>query len=392
MKHIELWNLVEAHRGDLIGFAQKLVQTPSMPGHEQEVAALLQAEMERLGYDRVWADKAGNAIGCMNGGKGSSLMLNGHMDHVATGDASRWPHLPFGGEIHNGELWGRGAVDMKGALAAMVYAGGLVKKLGAFLAGDLYVSGTVQEEVGGLGAQHLSQTLPMARVVVGEASANHLRRGHRGRVELLAHFEGRSVHASMPDLGVNPHFALARFVQGLRLLPMASDPDYGVSTVAPTTVTSEPESANVTPSAVHLVLDWRNVPGENSEAILAKLESLLKDSLEAGCRGRIEVGTKELISYTGLHMTYPDAFPPFTTPASEPWLMQAQAVLTQAMGREVEIGTWRFATDGGHFAAAGATVVGFGPGDDALVHTVDERLPVDQLVESVVGYLALITG
>jgi succinyl-diaminopimelate desuccinylase len=392
MKHIELWNLVEAHRGDLIGFAQKLVQTPSMPGHEQEVAALLQAEMERLGYDRVWADKAGNAIGCMNGGKGSSLMLNGHMDHVATGDASRWPHLPFGGEIHNGELWGRGAVDMKGALAAMVYAGGLVKKLGAFLAGDLYVSGTVQEEVGGLGAQHLSQTLPMARVVVGEASANHLRRGHRGRVELLAHFEGRSVHASMPDLGVNPHFSLARFVQGLRLLPMASDPDYGVSTVAPTTVTSEPESANVTPSAVHLVLDWRNVPGENSEAILAKLESLLKDSLEAGCRGRIEVGTKELISYTGLHMTYPDAFPPFTTPASEPWLMQAQAVLTQAMGREVEIGTWRFATDGGHFAAAGATVVGFGPGDDALVHTVDERLPVDQLVESVVGYLALITG
>jgi acetylornithine deacetylase/succinyl-diaminopimelate desuccinylase-like protein len=55
----------------------------------------------------------------------------------------------------------------------------------------------------------------------------------------------------------------------------------------------------------------------------------------------------------------------------------------------MEVGTWRFATDGGHFAAEGATVLGFGPGDEALVHTVEERLPVEQLVECLVGYTAL---
>jgi succinyl-diaminopimelate desuccinylase len=389
MEYAERWNRVQSRRRDLVAFACKLVQTPSMPGQEGNLAALVQAEMERLRYDEVWADEAGNVIGRIAGGDGPSLMLNGHMDHVDAGDPARWPYPPFGGEVHDGELWGRGAVDMKGALAAMVYAGGLIKELGALPPGDLYVSGVVQEEVGGLGARHLARSLPVARAVVGEASRNHLRRGHRGRTELIAHFEGRSVHASMPDLGINPHFSMARFLHGFRTLNMAFDQEYGSSTVAPTHVLSEPESANVTPSALHLILDWRNIPGEGVEPIVAKLEELLARSLEPGCRGWIEIAAKKLTSYTGLRMTYADVFPSFTTPADDPWLAEAQAILSAAWDREVEVGTWRFATDGGHLAEAGATVIGFGPGDDSLVHTVEERLPLDQLVESVVGYIAL---
>jgi acetylornithine deacetylase/succinyl-diaminopimelate desuccinylase-like protein len=63
----------------------------------------------------------------------------------------------------------------------------------------------------------------------------------------------------------------------------------------------------------------------------------------------------------------------------------------EVLGRKVEVGTWRFATDDGHLAAAGATAIGFGPGGDRLVHTLEERLPVDQLLESTVGCLALCT-
>ncbi|MFN2224886.1 MAG: M20/M25/M40 family metallo-hydrolase, partial [Anaerolineae bacterium] len=375
---------------DLVAFAQKLIQTPSPSGAEGEVAALVQAEMERLGYDEVWIDEAGNVVGRVAGGDGPSLMLNGHMDHVDAGDPAQWPCPPFGGEIHDGELWGRGAADMKGALAAMVYAGGLVARLAVTPPGDLYVSGVVQEEVGGLGSRHLARTLAVDRAVIGEASANHLRRGHRGRMELRAHFEGRSVHASMPDLGVNPHFSLARFLSGLPVLSMATDPVYGASTVAPTRLVSEPESANVTPAALRLTLDWRNIPGESAEEVVTKLEALLSQSLGGGCQGRIELATKELTSYTGMTMAYADAFPSFTTAADHPWLAEARLALAGVLGREVEVDTWRFATDGGHFAAAGATVIGFGPGDDRLVHTVEERLPLEQLVESVVGYLALV--
>ena len=389
MDYRELWHLARAEHEGLVALARKLVQTPSMPGQEAGVAALLQAEMDRLGFDRVWRDEVGNVIGWIRGGDGPSLMLNGHMDHVDTGDTGRWPHPPFGAEIRDGELWGRGAADMKGALAAMVYAGSLVKKLGTSLPGDLYISGVVQEEVGGLGARHLARALPVERAIIGEASSNHLRRGHRGRVELCACFEGRSVHASMPELGINPHFSMSRFLAGLRVMKMASDVDYGTSTVAPTRVVSEPMSANITPTSLQLVLDWRNIPGESPEEIVAKLEGVLAGSLEVGCQGRIEVAMKELVSFTGVRTTYPDTFPSFTTAADHPWLVQACTVLATALGRPVEVGTWRFATDGGHFASEGATVLGFGPGDEALVHTVEERLPIEQLIESVVGYTAL---
>lgn len=389
MNHIEIWNLVEANRQGLVAFAQKLVQTPSLSGQEGDVAALIQDEMAHLGYDETWVDKAGNVVGRIAGGHGPSLMFNGHMDQVDVGDPARWPYPPLGGEIHDGALWGRGAADMKGALAAMIYAGGLLKKLPAPPPGDRYVSAVVQEEVGGLGSRYLAEHLPVDRAVVGEASKNHLRRGHRGRVELVAHFQGRSVHASMPDLGINPHVSMAHFVILLQSLQMAEEPPYGKSSVAPTRVTSEPESANVTPGALHLVLDWRNVPGESPQEILAKLEAPMARCLESGCEGRVEIASKELVTYTGLRMSYLDTFPSFTTAADHPWLVQAQSVLAETLGRQVDVDTWRFATDGGHFAAAGTTVIGFGPGDAGVVHTVEERMPLGELVESVVGYLAL---
>lgn len=386
-------NWVAAHREALIDFAQRLVQTPSMSGQEGSVAALVRAELEGLGYDRVWVDEVGNVVGLIDGADGPALMLNGHMDQVATGDPASWPHPPLGGELHDGALWGRGACDMKGALAAMVYAGAAVKALGRAPSGPLYVTGVVQEEVGGLGARHLSHTLPAQRAIVGEASANQLRRGHRGRVELEVILEGCSVHASMPDLGINPHRSMARFIGGLGSLPMASDAAsgaaYGASTVAPTRISSGPESANVTPAWLRLVLDWRNIPGEGPAQILNQLQGLLAASLDPGCRGRVEVASKVLTGYTGVERSYPDVFPSFTTAADHPWLLQSQQTLQAALGREVNIGVWRFATDGGHFAEAGMEVIGFGPGDDRLVHTVEERIGIDELLESVVGYVAL---
>jgi putative selenium metabolism hydrolase len=389
MEWSKLWRAAEAYREELVAFASALVKTRSPSGQEDKVAELIRAEMGRLGYDKAWIDQAGNVIGWIEGGDGPSLMLNGHMDHVDAGNPGHWRHPPFGGTIEGGDLWGRGSVDMKGALAAMVYAGGLAKKLGLSLPADLYVSAVVQEEVGGLGARHLAQTLAVERAVVGEASGNQLRRGHRGRVELSARFEGRSVHASMPALGTNPHFSMARFVDLLQDLEMTSDSEYGSSTVAPTSVTAEPKSANVTPATLDLVLDWRNIPGESPQEIVAKLDSLLSSSLVADCTGRIEIALKELTSYTGLNLTYPDVFPSFTTPTDHQWLQEARSTLDDALERDIAVDTWRFATDGGHFAKAGTTVIGFGPGDDALVHTVEERIGIDQLVESLVGYMAL---
>jgi succinyl-diaminopimelate desuccinylase len=146
--------LTVQYRDEMTAFCQRLVQTPSLPGEEGDVAALIRAEMERLGYDRVWIDDWGNVIGLLRGrGTGRSVMFNGHMDHVHPGNPKDWPHPPYSGEIKDGRLWGRAAADMKGPLAAMIHAGGALAREGIRPPGDLYVAAVVQEEVGGLGTQ-----------------------------------------------------------------------------------------------------------------------------------------------------------------------------------------------------------------------------------------------
>src|SRR5687767_9494297 len=102
MRNLAPFNLVDQHWDNLVHFTQRLIQTPSLPSEEGDMADLVQAEMQRLGFDEAQVDRAGNVVGTMRGGRsGSSLMLNTHMDHVAVGDLAQWPHPPFGAEIHD---------------------------------------------------------------------------------------------------------------------------------------------------------------------------------------------------------------------------------------------------------------------------------------------------
>ena len=139
----------------MIDFIQQMVRIPSLPGHERDLALAIQREMERLAYDVVWVDEAGNVIGQIKGGGGPTVLLNGHMDHVDSGPAEGWPQPPFSGIIIDGELWGRASVDMKAPVACMIYAASLFKSLNVTPPGDIYMTVAVMEEIGGLGTEHL---------------------------------------------------------------------------------------------------------------------------------------------------------------------------------------------------------------------------------------------
>jgi succinyl-diaminopimelate desuccinylase len=392
MSEMDLWLLAQTCRSDLVGFARRLIQIPSLPGYEAEVASLIKAEMERLDFDEVATDQVGNVIGWVRKGDGPSLMFNGHMDHVDPGDPAGWPHPPYGGDLDEEELWGRGSVDMKGPLAAMVYAAGLAKQHNLLLPGELCVACVVMEEVGGLGTRALLSRLKPSFAMVGEPSNGELMRGHRGRVELAARVGGRSVHASVPEQGINPHYALARFLVRLEVLPMTQDPVFGASSVSPTLYRTDQTSANVTPGEAQLTLDWRNVPGETPEQIVERLTPLLAECLPPGAESQVGVKSERLTTYTGHVEDFPSIFPSFALPVAHPLLGAAQRILSEALERSVPVGVWHFATDGGHLMAAGVPTIGFGPGDPALAHTNRERLPLEALVEGVAGYLALATG
>ncbi len=390
-KH-DLAHLAERQTQAMISFCQRIVQTPSLPGEEGQVAALVRREMEALGYDDVWTDEWGNGVGLLRGeGAGRSVMFNGHMDHVDPGRADEWTHPPYGGQIQNGRLWGRGVADMKGPLAAMVHAVGLLAQEGLQPPGDVYVAAVVQEEVGGLGTRKLVESVHPDVAVVGEATRNQLARGHRGRIEVVVRVFGKAVHASVPDQGVNPHYVMARFLQRLETLSLAEDETFGRSSVAPTLYLTDQQSSNVIPGEARVHLDWRNVPGEGPEEVLAQLRPVLEACLSEvqGSEGDLTLHTRDLRTYTGRTETFPAIFPSFGLSAQH-WLVQrGQEVLARALSRPVEVVIWRFATDGGHLMEAGVPTIGFGPAEAEQLHVVGESVPVAMLQEGLLGYAAL---
>lgn len=359
-------------------FLQRLIQTPSLPGQEEEIAGLVLGEMQELGYDEAWIDEAGNVVGLIRGrGEAPAMMFNTHLDHVDPGDPAAWPVYgqPHSGALYGGKIWGRGACDIKGPLAAQVYGAAALLRNGKRSAGDVYVSAVVQEEIGGLGARWLSKTFVdrVGLVIVGEPSSNELRRGHRGRSELVVRFKGRSVHASNPALGINPHFMLATFLHKLPSLEMATHEELGRSSVAPTVLRTDQTSTNVTPSEVLLTLDWRHVPGETTGDAKAKLEPLVMASLLEGGQGEVFVPATDQTSYTQYSLPMACDMPAYSLAAAHPAVRAAEEILEQ-LGRSPKTGFWRFATDGGNFSAVGMTVIGFGPGDETLAHTVNEHI------------------
>jgi putative selenium metabolism hydrolase len=361
-----------------VDFLQRLIQTPSLPGDEEPLARLVLAEMIRLGYDEVSLDDYGNVIGILRGGDAPPVNFNTHLDHVDVGDPGRWPHPPFGGEIHDDRVWGRGAVDIKGPLAAQVHGVAALAQ-GERPAGDVYVTCVVQEEIGGVGARHLVDHLATPIVVVGEPSSNTVRRGHRGRTELVVHVTGRSVHASIPDRGVNPLVSLGRFLAALEGAERAAHPELGASSVAPTLLRTDQTSANVVPGEAWLTCDWRNVPGETDADARRSLEAVLAASLTGGAQGEVEIPSFERRAYTGRRMTIPASNPAYVLPLDHPAVTAAAAILAEITGDVAAAGFWNFATDGGHYAEAGMAPVGFGPGDPDLAHTVDEHIEIAAL-------------
>jgi putative selenium metabolism hydrolase len=385
-------------RQQMVTFAQRLVSIPSLPGQEGEVAAMVEAEMQQLGYTKAWIDQTGNVIGLISAdGEGPkaarrSIMFNTHMDQVDVGDPARWPYPPFEGRVAEGAIWGRGTSDLKAALAAQVYAGALVLASGAPRPNDMYVTGVVQEEIGGHGASMLAEELKTDYVVVGEPSANALALGHRGRFEIHVVVKGKSVHASVPGSGINPLYSMARFLLSLEKLAFDPDPQHpalGPTTVAPTLVSTDQISANVVPGECKVVLDIRNPPGHAPGTILAEVRKLLEAALTDGATGSADIPPVTMTSYTGVTRTYEIPAVPFGLDEKSHLAVSAREIVSQALGREIPTHLWRFATDAGHFVAQGMQVIGFGPGYEEVIHTVNERIDIDLMVESMIADAAL---
>ena len=377
-----------------VALTRRLVKTFSPSGRESPAAEVLLAAFRQEGFNEAYLDPAGNAIGILYGGKGRTgrtVMLNGHIDTVPLGDEREWPHPPLSGELADGRLWGRGACDMKAALACMLYA---AKDAQAELDGTVVITGVVQEEVGGLGARYVGETMQADVVILGEPSKLKLMLGHRGRVEVLASLPGKIAHAAKNELGDNALYRAGRFLAGLETLELPSGGPLGGSSLTPTSLTSYPlDGKNVVPGRAELTVDYRNIPGDEPGEILARLGALESTAT-------LTIPDEHAVSESGeVSYTFPRIVPVYAAPSDHPDVEIARQTLMQVMqdaGQPFGEGHWWFGTDAPHLAkttvktAGGGVVIGFGPGEEELAHTTRESVPLDHLQLARQGYAALL--
>ena len=385
-------HLSTSDQDEVIEFLRDLIHIPSVSTDEGRVADRITQEMRHVGFAEVYTDRIGNVVGHVGGGRGAKLLYDGHMDTVGVGNPSSWTRDPFGAEVNDGILYGRGAADMKSGIASMIYGAKALLESGIDLVGDLYVVGVVQEEpCEGMAIRVLleEENIRPDFVVLGEPTDLQLARGHRGRIELRVTASGRPCHAASPELGENAIYAASRIIVGIELLApqLNHDSFLGKGSLAVTSIDSTAGSRNAVPDACTLYVDRRLTGGETEAKALAEIRRIIaRENVDA----RVELSEYRATSYTGYVCRAKSAFPYWALPENAPLVQRAARVVERTLGARPEIGKWQFSTDGVYTAGvAGIPTVGFGPGGEANAHTADEQVRLDSVLAATRVYAQL---
>lgn len=377
-----------------IEFLKALVRTPSPSGQEGRLAALVAQEMRDAGFDVVYTDKVGNVIGRLGTSGGPRLLFNAHMDTVGVGNPSAWTRDPFAAEVDEAEglLYGRGAVDMKSGLAAMVYSARALQEHVKALRGELIMAAVVHEEpCEGMAMRALMEEegLWPGFVVLGEPTNLQVAVGHRGRVELRVVAEGRACHAANPELGVNALHAAAKIIFGIELLAqhLGEDRDLGRGTIAVTGLICPTDNRNTVPDRCELIVDRRLTLGETRERALAEIRQIIE---REGVQATVSVAEYQHTTYTGYVGRGQEYYPPWLMAEDAPLVKAVVKALERSLGVRPRLKTWSFSTDGAYTrGVAGIPTVGFGPGDERLAHTADEHVRLADVLAAADGYAAI---
>ena len=372
----------------LIAFTQALVRCPSLSGEEGPLTAVVIAEMRALGYDQVRIDGNGSAIGVINGAlPGATLLLDAHTDTVGIAPGVPWMHDPFGGVIDQGVLYGRGVVDMKSALAAMVHAAATVDR--KQMAGQVVVSASVlEEQLEGAALHAVMDAVHPDFVVIGEPSDLKLVHGGRGRAEIHLETIGRPAHSSSPHLGRNAVLEMLQVIAAMERAPMPVHPILGPAVQALTDIISDPYPGySVIPSRCRVTYARRLLVGESAPEILARIVS---DPSLSEIELHATIAQGEHRTYTGAVLTGPKLLPAWMLSQEHPFVKAAIGGLISA-GLPAKLDVYRFCTNAAYSAGtAGIPTIGFGPGHEGQAHVVDERMEIAALLAAEKGYRGII--
>jgi putative selenium metabolism hydrolase len=390
----EIKTRVEASREDIIKFLRDIIAIPSMNSQIKEVGERIGEEMKKLDFDEVRFDKMGNIMGRIGNGP-KVIVFDSHIDTVGIGDTHEWQWDPFLGKIEDGVFYGRGTCDEKGSTPGMVYGLAIARDLGLLDGWTAYYFGNMEEECDGIAPNSFVEVDPKVKpdyVIIGEPTCMNVYRGHKGRIEFKIVEKGRSAHAASNHLGDNAIYKMLPIIAGIRDLEekLGDHPFLGHGKITVSDMKVQTPSINAVPNESVIYIDRRMTFGETREDALKQVQSLIpeqdKDSVE------IEELFYDTPSYNGFVFPVDKYFPAWMI-EEEHHLVQAGHSARSLMGYEnTPAGKWDFSTNGIYWAGkAGIPCIGFGPGDEVTAHTVNENVPLEDVVKSAEFY-ALISS
>ena len=377
--------LAEQFRQPMTDFLADLIRIQSYTGHETPAVERTLTELKLIGCDEVWTDSAGNALGRI--GKGKQIILfNAHLDTNEVSDASQWPHPPLEPVIDGNILFGLGASDCKAGVAAIVYGAAILKKLDLLKNVSVVVMGaTLEEDAEGFGLRSLVERdgLVPDCVLLAEATNLTIRRGHRGRCEVHVRTQGKTVHASTPHLGENAILKMAPVIEAVQAMngSLPSHPVFGEGNQVVTLING-PHTPNSVPDWCEIAIDRRLVPGETKESIVESIQAIVQP-----LGGTTSIPIQPVLSHTGLRLDGPSFYPGWLMDENEPIIEIGKMTYQALWEKPVVVDVWKFSTDGTYSAGvAKIPTMGFGPQEEPFVHTAQDQVNLDKLVDAAMFY------
>ncbi len=372
----------EEYKDDLINFLIDLIKIRSVSGEEEEVALRIQSEMEKVGFDEVFIDKLGNVIGRIGSGK-TILAMDAHIDTADAGDTELWQVNPFEATIVDDRIYGRGTAGQKGSIAAMIYAGKIIKELDLEDDYTLYVTGTVlKEECEGLAWNYIinEDNISPNFVVIADATNLNINRGNRGSVNLEIITKGLSCDAGSPQRGVNAIYKTIPIIQDIeeQNKNFKSDGFLGEPSISVTHINYNTPSRSSVPDQCTIEIQRRTMVGESTKKILKETKAL-----KGAENSMVRIVEFQKPSYTGI--VYPiDKY-------SQAWLLEEDNILLKAaseafkkmFNRDPKIDKWSMGTNGSvTMGVYKIPTIGFGPGNEMFVHGPREHVEIEDLIKA----------
>lgn len=381
---------MDSNTHEAVKLTQELIRIPShkyVENRESNIAKFIYDYCSKKGLEVEFQEVEGlrrNVIARLKGnGTGKNLIFNGHTDTVPPYEMTI---EPFGGEIKDGYVLGRGANDMKGAVACMITAMVNIKNKGVVLSGDIILTAAVGEEEKSDGTEYVVKSgIKADGALVGEPANYGYALGHRGLEWLEIRIEGRTAHGGIPELGINAISKAARLIRKIEedLMPKLKERQnewMGPSVMNFGLIKGGTQPSSVADSCI-IQIDRRYLPEENVESVIKEYQDIIDELKQEDPEFKAEI-----IRMDSNLMEEFDHAPLIAQPDSD-IARTVYNVLKDFNKKEPNIEKRRGWTDAGVLSTYGKipTVV-TGPGDLKYSHARDEKIPVQDLVNYVEIY------